>query len=392
MAAGLRNSINMRTGSVCWREITPLEVVQFAFHGKLPAHGFQPIFHEFAAHYWCANTPVNRAIQMRWLDYLRRSALLLTTDDFAGDDSAQHAARFDPELIALSAELLGIESCLRPFAEGIATFVEFNYYPPPKRAGQIVPYLTQIAVLLAQMNADASGDQRPGVGSLMRAHEALKACRLDKCTVRRKGDLLCHPIGNGGLEECYLLGYALIKSIYDKIRATYDRLDLEDIVSFLIFHIYWDWRIVDLLVTNEHVRPEAVMSLVASTIRGLFEDDLLERYDAWDKWQMDLLASGQWETGRDNEMPFHGLSTEQIQSIKRRGGLRPRSAPTQSSRRIECPPEHSPDDARLLCAVCRRSLGGNQESHAGAPVRRYRARSRALCGTGSEGADVPPNH
>ena len=310
----------MRTGAVCWREITPVEVVRFALQGILPLHGLQPLLHEFAAHYWCANTPVNRAIQMRWLDYVRRSVKLLQSDAFAGDDFAEQVRHFDPNLVAIAAELAGVESCLRPFAEGIATFSEFDFYPPLQRYKTHVPYLTQICMLIAQMNADAAGDKRSDVGSIMRARESLQASRTHEATIGRKGDLLCHPLNSGRMDECYLLGYALIKSIHHKVRQLYgDKLDLEAVISFLIYHVYWDWRIVDLLVSNERVQPAAVMDLISSTIESLFEHDFLERYDSWDKWQVDLAASGQWESGRHNEMPFHGLTTAQIQAIKRKG-------------------------------------------------------------------------
>jgi len=310
----------MRTGAVCWREISPSEVAMFALKGILPVHGLQPLLHEFAAHYWCANTPVSRAIQMRWLDYGRRTGMLLSTDAFAGDDFHEQVKHFDPNLVAVAAELAGVEACLRPFAEGIATFAEFDFYPPLKRGGTSVPYLTQITMLIAQRNANATGDRRPGVGSILRARESLQASRVAEATIHRKSDLLCHPAAHGGMEDCYLLGYTLVKSIHDKVRRLYgDQLDVEAVISFLIYHVYWDWRIVDLLVSNERLRPSDVMSLVRATIEELFDQDFLERYRAWDKWLHDLDAAGESESGRRNEMPFHGLTTEEIQAIKKRG-------------------------------------------------------------------------
>ena len=79
MAERLRNSINMRTGAISWRGVTPFEIFGFAFQGVVPSHAVQPMLHEFAAHYWCTNTPVSRAIQMRWLDYVRRASMIFAT-------------------------------------------------------------------------------------------------------------------------------------------------------------------------------------------------------------------------------------------------------------------------------------------------------------------------
>src|SRR5437879_6015192 len=93
----------------------------------------------------------------------------------------------------------------------------------------------------------------------------------------------------------------------DNVRRKYgDQLDSEAIISFLIYHVYWDWRIVDLLLSRDRIQPRAVMDLLASTLRRLFDSDFLQRYDAWDQWLTSLEASGNWESGRHNEMPFHG--------------------------------------------------------------------------------------
>ena len=105
MAEQLRNSINMRTGAISWRGVKPLEIFAFAVQGVVPTHVLQPLLHEFAAHYWCTNTPVSRAIQMRWLDYVRRASMIFETAE-------RPAGKFDPDLIPISAELRGIEACL----------------------------------------------------------------------------------------------------------------------------------------------------------------------------------------------------------------------------------------------------------------------------------------
>ena len=53
-----------------------------------------------------------------------------------------------------------------------------------------------------------------------------------------------------------------MRELYD------DTLDIEAVISFLIYHIYWDWRIVDLMVSSERPQPAQVMALVASSIEG----------------------------------------------------------------------------------------------------------------------------
>jgi hypothetical protein len=311
MAERLRNSINMRTGAISWRNVTPLEVFGFAFQGVVPNHVVQPLLHEFAAHYWCTNTPVSRAIQMRWLDYVRRGSMIFGTPDGQG-------GRFDPDLIPISAELRGIEACLQPFAEGIATFAEFDFFPPRRRHRPSVPYLTQICMMLGKMSLQ--GEAYAKLSDFDLARVVAGMARHTDQAIRRKGDLLCHALAGGGMEDCYLLGYALVKGIYRRVRELYgDALDIEAVISFLIYHVYWDWRIVDLMVSEERPQPAQVMALVASSIEGLFADDFLKRYEAWDQWQMDLAKSGQWERGRHDEMPFHGLSTPDIQAIKRKG-------------------------------------------------------------------------
>src|SRR4051794_3236363 len=313
MAEQLRNSINMRTGAISWRGVKPLEIFAFAVQGVVPTHVLQPLLHEFAAHYWCTNTPVSRAIQMRWLDYVRRASMIFETAE-------RPAGKFDPDLIPISAELRGIEACLQPFAEGIATFAEFDFYPPLRRHRPSIPYLTQICAMLGNMGLQSVKEAHPKLSDMDLARIIAGMSRTAAETVPRKGNLLCHALACAGMEDCYLLGYALVKGVYRRVRELYgDTLDIEAVISFLIYHIYWDWRIVDLMVSNERPQPAQVMALVASSIEGLFADDFLKRYEAWDQWQTNLANSGQWESGRHNEMPFHGLTSSDIQLIKRKG-------------------------------------------------------------------------
>ncbi len=166
--------------------------------GKYPKRFLSPFLHELV-HHWSFHSPTGVALAHLQLRARRRAILYAT--------AAPHGASFDAASAILEdiARYDAALAIMRPLAEGMALFAEFDLMPGESKAVSLV----------AQWLRHSFVDNKPGASS--RDHdedlyELLAGHRLSQDCVVRKGNLLADAFDcdNGG----YLPGYLLVKNLW----------------------------------------------------------------------------------------------------------------------------------------------------------------------------------
>lgn len=205
--------------------------------GRYPEQYLPTFMHELT-HHWCFQSPVGQALtalQMR----ARRNALLLRAvgEEVEGLDSwamLEDIVRYETTI-----------ALLRPIAEGLALFMEFDAAPGHSRLMSRVMSTTALAFMDHAMFEDnASMDD---VGGLLR--ERLRMARLTPRYRERKADLLVQPLKVRG--RGYLPGYLNIRNTWAGLlqRTRSDLLfDTDFFAAYLRCYIYDDYALCALLL------------------------------------------------------------------------------------------------------------------------------------------------
>jgi hypothetical protein len=219
----------------------------------IPPAACPALLHE-SVHHWCFMTPVGAALSA----LIVRSQMLALQWSLDGRDETASAAY----MAHLSAE--GMMALLRPLAEGMALFAEYDVMPYPQTPVISTP-MSWIYVLFARPTLE---ELEKSYGRSLMYH--LSDQRLSERVMRRKADLLLQPLATsrGG----YLPGYLSVKGLWREAFSRCAKLhDADLFYSFLRRYIYGDYGLVRQLLEPEG--GVGVMSWV-SYLRGRVEQFL----------------------------------------------------------------------------------------------------------------------
>jgi hypothetical protein len=167
----------------------------------VPLQYIPDIVHE-CVHHWCFNSSVGNALFLLRHEIMERSL----------EDKDSRILR-----ILLGRYLL-VTELLRPVAEGLACFAEFDVFPGGGNLRAAPLVWISIAAEPTKHRVSDSGDQSSDLDAAIA--RLLTQLRQREDTARRKEALLIHPLdpqrGDG-----YLLGYMLIKG-FQRLHAGYE--------------------------------------------------------------------------------------------------------------------------------------------------------------------------
>jgi hypothetical protein len=261
----LRNTFSMRTGVAHLRALPASSLLDLAFQKGGDDVFVTPLVHEII-HHACANTAVNVALQYRWLELLR----LMISSPVLG------VAIYDDE-IEMAAKLAAAEAVFQPLAEGIAHFSEFDCVVPESRMGRDYMLGPADALMWRLIALKGTG------GHMDQLFGQLKSEQLDARTIKRKTDVLCNPVRPRTGNDTYLLGYLIIKSLWNKfITSVKDaRLRAPSFLNFVMYYIYEDWELARIIVTSGRESPEPIIERIVARLKKLFDSDLVSQVIAF---------------------------------------------------------------------------------------------------------------
>lgn len=167
--------------------------------GTMPEELLPPFLHE-ATHHWCFLSPVGFTLASLQLQARRRALLLL--------NEQEHDRRSELEF-GLLEDLIRFETAsayLRPLAEGLALFAEFDAMTKTESSVFSLP-LEMASYFFGYWNL-----YQPKFGPTALLTNALRFMRLDKRCIQRKVSLLGYPLAYTG--GGYLPGYLAVRSLW----------------------------------------------------------------------------------------------------------------------------------------------------------------------------------
>jgi hypothetical protein len=193
-----------------------------------------PFVHE-ATHHWCFDSPVGLSIALL---AMRSRQLILRDADSVGE-------RLNTDILHTLITLTTAREVLRPIAEGLAQFGEFDATPDPF-VDQSTP------VYDAMMDCFSHATPVLLESELSTPIAATKAVlgriRLAPQTVDRKASVLLSPLSASA--NPYLAGYLSVKALRRQIAAVEPGLLTDSMTFFRVLqrYIYADWKLVKLLL------------------------------------------------------------------------------------------------------------------------------------------------
>ncbi len=250
-----RSTFSMRTGIATLGSVAPAIQLEFAL-GRLGEDvPTGPITHELM-HHNAANSPVNVALQYRWLELLR-AALSTPSSELEG------------RVVLLAERLAATEALLQPIAEGLAHFAEFDCCVPEVASGEsAITAVDLISLRLLSLKRTRSGDM----------HQAAVAEKLS--LTGRRADVLSHPLYPESANDAYLLGYLLLKTAWNAyLESDAPRWPAGVFAEYVHYWVYEDWALAELLLHAGAASDHAVVDHLSTRLQRLLADDLGARVD-----------------------------------------------------------------------------------------------------------------
>lgn len=219
----------------------------FGQPGAFPLSCLPAVLHE-SAHHYCFAMPVGRALSTCYLE-AARSYL----DDVPGAVSDDHLAealiRYD-----------FVTHMLRPLAEGIALYAEFDATPFMSPA-RISPPLSDVCLLFGQQIDAIARDNATTVRDAL--DELLFQERIGGATPARRQMVLMEPLIDDA--DGYLTGYWLVKNWRLHLLATLGAKPLEDTdfhLQFIANFFYGDLHLANMILDFTHYRVRNLAGLL----------------------------------------------------------------------------------------------------------------------------------
>jgi hypothetical protein len=213
--------------------------------GKYPLEILPTMMHEMV-HHWCFRSAVGTALSYLQLR-ARRLAMQLTKHGV--EEQPMLSRHFFRDLMLYETTLM----VMRPLAEGLALFAEFDAYVGDAKS---ISTVMSIAYMVCFEYLSKSPEER--YPSYEQLNSLLFGQRLERRGVEQKANLLVHPFScaDGG----YLPGYLLIKNVLFWLLAKQNCSSFNDSDLFLSYtrsFFYDDYRLVALLLANYDSWDEA---------------------------------------------------------------------------------------------------------------------------------------
>lgn len=214
--------------------------------GKFPAHLLAPFVHELV-HHWSFHSPLGLALALLQLRARREGALLVKGGSQYPTDGQSIKAILEDTVRYESAVTL-----LRPLAEGLALFAEFDMVPGTSTAASLVA--TWIGLCFANPeDMVKEGGRDPAIRAALARHRLSNAC-ADRKSNLLASDFTCK---SGG----YLPGYLAVKDLWFTLAVERGCRRLLDKDLFLLFvraFFYEDLAFVAALLDDEVEATDAV--------------------------------------------------------------------------------------------------------------------------------------
>src|SRR5277367_673352 len=240
-----------------------------------------PAFLHEATHHWCFLSPVGFLLAALELRARRRAVELLSETD---------TERRDKLMVGICEDLIRTETAqafLRPIAEGLALFAEFDAMSNPKSSVMSLPL-----ELASWIFGDPSfSGSRLGLTPIL--IDMLRWLRLDNRCIQRKVGVFGYPLAYEG--GGYLPGYLSVRSLWLEAAARHSRLLNEtDLALMYIRSFFFD----DAGLVARLLDPSTRGSASATTIANHFSERVASFVSAlqpsdFSAYELELLAREQ---------------------------------------------------------------------------------------------------
>lgn len=217
--------------------------------GKYPARLLSPFLHELV-HHWCFHSPLGLALAHMQLRARREALLLAKEEPRAGSkldgvfDLLEDVGRYESAV-----------TLMRPLAEGLALFAEFDLMPGSSTAASLVTRW-----VAHSFDTPPHGDEEVGsddyLGTLLFRH------RLSADCGNRKANLLADRFSCDG--GGYLPGYFLVKNLWFTLvfeKGCHQLIDKDLYLIFLRSFFYEDFDFVATLLDDSVTEMTAIENI-----------------------------------------------------------------------------------------------------------------------------------
>ncbi|WP_159045987.1 hypothetical protein [Streptomyces sp. WM6372] len=224
-------------------------LLEFAGSTGAPPYEFLPVFLHEATHHWCFTSPVGTAVavlQMRGCVQALRAIEAPSAEE-----------RRERELLAVEsmARAQVALELMRPLAEGMALFAEFDLYPTSTARMMTAPLRWGVKFA----NQGKTEGSRNDDTRLAWVH--LGHTRLSDKMRRRKEDLLAQPLSCDS-SEGYLAGYLTVKSLWRRFLQEDGEFWTSDRFLLQVYHwFYEDPEFVTMLLDSTPVAPGSLTEM-----------------------------------------------------------------------------------------------------------------------------------
>jgi hypothetical protein len=212
-----------------------------------------PTFLHEATHHWCFTSSVGTAIAI--LAMRGRVSALRAIEASTPQDAKMWELRAADDITRAEVAL----QLLRPLAEGMATFAEFDL-SGSQRSPVVPPPLRWAMMFTARDQLTGSDDSRARrrMDLAQKTTIALTVARQSERTRRAKEALLVEPLScqHG---EGYLVGYLVIKALWRYMRNRHDRFIEPEVFMLKIYDLFYeDFAFIRLLLDPSQTIPAAL--------------------------------------------------------------------------------------------------------------------------------------
>ncbi|MCG8611828.1 MAG: hypothetical protein MI864_14970 [Pseudomonadales bacterium] len=255
-ADSLGSYVDLLTNSVVLTEIELDKHLSQILRLRVPELVLPNFLHE-SMHFWCFQSPVGNALALLRLRALRKAAAIDRNDSDACFDLLEDVMRY--------------ETCmelLRPLAEGLACFAEFDSTPGTSN-------VLSGPMLWAYTLFEGGGTEYRDRGPNVFLYELLSRMRNSHVGIDRKVNLFASDLD---FESGHLAGYLTIKMLRNFALTVADRAnDSDHYMSFLKSYFYDDYGFVAVILdpnVKEHVAGQNIGEYFQQRIAQLMTMDL----------------------------------------------------------------------------------------------------------------------
>lgn len=228
------------------------DLTRLASWGAFPRASLPAFLHE-SVHHWCFLSPVGTTLSLLQLRAFRRAVAIMTEESDGSDfDVLEDVIRYETAV-----------AWLRPLAEGMALFAEFDATPFPYSSMFSLP-MQWVYLFYTRPKEE---ELRQHVGYSL--YKLLCDLRLSEEYIRHKASLLLQPLScqAGG----YLPGYLTMKQLWARAGARAPVFaECDTFLAFFQNYIYNDYGFVNVLLDDSVSEVDTCNAISGYLQRRLF--------------------------------------------------------------------------------------------------------------------------